>query len=77
MIANSRQKWHFADSLGGEKYNFFKKHFKHMMPKPLQTHPSDCGFYTTYVASHLLMFRQEEKTGVGGFIVLSFESNYV
>ena len=52
-----------ANSLGREKYSFLKKHYKQMMPQPLQPHPSVCGFYTIYVAFHLFEFRHEEITG--------------
>ena len=44
MIANSRQKLYFADSLGRKKYSFLKQHYEQMMPEPLQSHPSVCGF---------------------------------
>ena len=45
MIANFRQELYFADSLGCTKYSFFKQHYKQMMPAPLQSHPSVCGFF--------------------------------
>ena len=77
MIANSRQKLYFADSLGRKKYSFFKQQFEQMMPEPLQSHPSVCGFYTIYAAFHLFKFRQEEITGVHDVNVLSFKSNYM
>ena len=77
MIANSRQKMYFADSLGRKKYSFLKKQYEQMMPEPLQSHPSVCGFYTIYEAFHLFKFRQEENTGVHDVIVLSFISNYM
>ena len=48
-----------------------------MMPAPLQSHPSVCGFYTIYAAFHLFKFRQEEITGVHDVNVLSFISNYM
>ena len=75
MIANSRHEFYFADSLGREKYSFLKQHYKQMMPAPLQSHPSVCGFYTIYAAFHLFKFRQEEITGVHDVNVLSFISN--
>ena len=77
MIANSRQKLYFADSLGREKYSFLKQQYKQMMPEPLQSHPSVCGFYTIYAAFHLFKFRQEEIRGVHDVNVLSFISNYM
>ena len=77
MIANSCQKLYFADSLGREKYSFLKQHYEQMMPEPLQSHPSVCGFYTKYAAFHLFKFRQEEITGVHDVNVLSFISNYM
>ena len=77
MIANSRQKLYFADSLGRKKYSFLKQQYEQMMPEPLQSHPSVCGFYTIYAAFHLFKFRQEEITGVHDVNVLSFISNYM
>ena len=76
MIANSREKLYFADSLGRKKYSFLKQQYEQMMPEPLQSHPSVCGFYTIYAAFHLLKFRQE-ITGVHDVNVLSFISNYM
>ena len=77
MIANSRQKLYFADSLGRKKYSFFKQQYEQMMPEPLQSLPSVCGFYTIYSAFHLFKFRHEEITGVHDVNVLSFISNYM
>ena len=64
MIANFRHELYFADSLGCKKYSLLKQHFKQMMPAPLQSHPSVCGFYTIYAAVHHFKFQQEEITGV-------------
>ena len=72
MIVNSRQKLFFADSLGRKKYSFLKQQYEQMMPEPLQSHPSVCGFYTIYAAFHLFKFPQEEITGVHDVNVLSF-----
>ena len=58
-IANSCQILYFADSLGREKYSFFKQQYEQMMPEPLQSHPRVCGFYTIKAAFHLFKFRQE------------------
>ena len=77
LIANSRQILYFADTLGGEMYSFLKQHYEQMMPEPLQSHPSVCGFYTIYAAFHLFKFRQEEITVVHDVNVLSFISNYM
>ena len=77
MIANSRQKLYFADSLGRKKYSILKQQYEQMMPEPLQSHSSVCGFYTIYAAFHLFQFRQEEITGVHDVNVLSFISNYM
>ena len=77
MIATSCQKLYFADSLGREKYSFLKQQCEQMMPQPLQSHPSVCGFYTIFAACHLLIFRQEEITGVHGVNVLSFIKIYM
>ena len=76
MIANSRQKLYFADSLGRKKYSFLKHQYEQRMPDPLQSHPSVCGFYTIYAAFHLFKFRLEEIKGVHDVNVLSFISNY-
>ena len=78
MIANFRHKLYFADSLGCKEYSFLNnQQFKQMMPAPLQSHRSVCGFYTIYVAFHLFKFQQEEITGVHDVNVLSFISNYI
>ena len=78
MIAIFRQKLYFAESLGCKGYSFLNnQHYKQMMPAPLQSHPSLCGFYTTYAAFHLFKFRQEEFTGVHDVKVLSFISNFM
>ena len=63
-IAKSCQELYFADSLGRKKYSFLKHQYEQMMPEPLQSPPSVCGFYTIYAAFHLFKFRQEETTGV-------------
>ena len=76
-IANSRQKLYFAYSLGRKMYSFLKQQYEQMMPEPLQSHPSVCGFYTVYAAFHLFKFRQKEITGVHDVNVLSFISNYM
>ena len=77
MIANSRQKLYFADSLGRRKYSFLKQHYEQMIPEPLQSRPSVCGFYTIHTAFHLFKLRQEEITGVHDVNVLSFIVNYM
>ena len=46
MIANFRHEVYFEDSLGRKGYSFLNKHYKQMMPAPVQSHPSVCGFYT-------------------------------
>ena len=75
-IANCRRKLYFADSLGRKKNSFLKQQYEQMMPEPLQSHPSVCGFYTVYAAFHVFKFRQEEIAGVHDVNVLSFISNY-
>ena len=77
MIANSRQTLYFADSLGRKKYSFLKQRYEQIMPEPLQSHPSVCGFNTIYAAFHLFKFRREEITGVHDVNVLSFISKYM
>ena len=77
MIANSCQKLYFADSLGRKKYSFLKQQYEQMMPDPLQSHPTVCGFYTIYAALYLFKFRQEEITGVHDVNVLSCIINYM
>ena len=76
-IANSCQKLYFADSLGRKKYSFLKQQNEEMVPEPLQSHPSVCGFYTIYAAFHLFKFRQEKISAVHDVNVLSFISNYM
>ena len=78
MIANFRHELYFADSPGRKGYSFLNnQHYKQMMPAPLQSHQSVCGFYTIYAAFRLFKFRQEEITGVHNVNVLSFISNYM
>ena len=77
MIANSCQNISFAESLGRKKYSFLKQQYEQVMPEPLLSHPSVCGFYTIYAAFHLFKFRQEETAGVHDVNVLSFISNYM
>ena len=78
MIANFQHELYFADSLGRKEYSFLNnQHYKQMMPAPLQSNPSVCGFYTIYAAFHLFKFPQEEITGVHDVDVLSFISNYI
>ena len=77
MIANCRHILYFADCHGRKKYSFLKQQYEQMMPEPLQSHPSVCGFYTIYAAFHLLKFRQEEITIVHGVNVLLFISNFI
>ena len=77
MLANSRKQLFFADSLRRKKYSFLKQQYDQMIPGPLQSYPSVCGFYTIYADFHLIKFRQEETTGVHDVNVLSFISIYV
>ena len=56
MLANFRHELYFADSPGRKGYSFLKQHYKQMMPAPLQSHPSVCGFYTIFAAFHLTSF---------------------
>ena len=65
VIANFPHELSFADILGCKAYSFLNnQQYKQMMPAPLHSHPSVCGFYTMHAAPHLLKFRQEEITGV-------------
>ena len=78
MIANFQQELYFADSLGCKWYSFLNnQNYKQMIPAPLQSHPSVCGFYTLHAAFHFFKFRQEEIAGVHDVNVLSFISNYM
>ena len=77
MIADTCQKLVFADSPGRKRYSFLNQQYEQMMPQPLQSYPSICGFYTIKAAFHLFKFRQEETTGVHDVIALSFISNYM
>ena len=77
MIANSRQKLYFADSLARKRYSFLTQQYEQMMPEPLQSDPSVCDFYTIYAAFHLFNFRQEDITGVHDVNVISFIGNYM
>ena len=51
--------------------------YEQMMPEPLQSHPSVCGFYTIYATFHLFKFWQEDITGVHDVNVISFMSNHM
>ena len=76
VIAEFRHEFYFADSLGCKRFSFFNsQHYKQMMPAPLKSHPSVCGFYTTNAAFHLFKFQQKEIRGVHDVNVLSFISN--
>ena len=77
MIAKSRRKLYFADSLGLKTYSFFRQQYEQIMPEPLQSLPRVCGFYTIYAAFHLFKFRQEKLTGVHDVNVLAFIGNYM
>ena len=77
MIAKFRDQLYFADSLGRKKPSFLKQHYKQMMPAPLQSQTSVCGFYTIYAAFHLFKFRQEEITGVHDVNLLSIINNHM
>ena len=59
MFANSHQVLFFAQFLGREKYSFLKQHSKQIMPEPLQSTPSVCGYHTIYAAFHL--FHHDKK----------------
>ena len=61
MIANSRQILCFAVSLGRKMCSSVKQQYEEMIPEPLQSHPSVCGFYTIYEAFHFFKFWREEK----------------
>ena len=76
MIANTRQILYFADFLGRKKYSFLKQHYEQIMPEPLQSHSSVCGFYAIYAAFYPFKFRQEETSRVHDVNALSFISNY-
>ena len=78
MIANFQPELYFADSLGCKGCSFLNnQNYKQMMPAPLQSHPSVCGFYTIYAAFHLFKFQQKEITGFHDVNVLSFISKYM
>ena len=78
MIANFRHELYFAGSPGCKGYSFLNnQHYKQMMPAPLQSHPSVCGFHTIYAGFHLFKCRQEEITRFHDVNVLSFISNYM
>ena len=62
----------FAESLGREKYIFFKQHYKQMMTVPLQSHA-----YKFYATFHVFNFRQDETNGVHDVNVISLKSIYM
>ena len=79
MIANFRHDLYFADSLGCKRYSVLNnnQHHQQLMPAPLQSHSSVCGFYTILAAIRLFKFRQEEFTEVHDVNVLSFINSYM
>ena len=80
MNASFRHELYFADSVGCKGYSFVNnnnQHYKQMMPAPLQTHPSVCGFYAISAALHLSNYQQENVTRVHDVNVLSFISNHM
>ena len=78
MIAKFRHELYIAEYLGCKGYSFLNnQHYKQMMPAPLQSHTSVCGFYTIYAAFHLFKFRHVEITGVHDVNVLSLISKFV
>ena len=78
MIANFRHELCFTDFLGRKRCSFLNnQHYKQMMPAPLQSHPSVCGFWTNHAAFHRFKFQQEENTGVHDVNVLSSISFYM
>ena len=80
MIANLWHEFFLVDSLGCKRYSFSNNNnqqYKQMMPVPLQSHPSVCGFYTLYAAFHLSKFQEDETAGVHDVNVLSLRSNYM
>ena len=78
MIAKIRHEFSFADSPGCKGYSFFNnQHYKQLIPAPLQSHPSVCGFYILYAAFRLFKCQQEENTGVHHVNVLSFVCIYM
>ena len=76
-VRNFCQIFYFTDCLGRKKYCFFSQQYEKMMPEPLESHPSVCGFYKIYAAFHLFKFLQEEITGVHDVNVLLFISNNI
>ena len=68
---------YFADSLDRGKYSLLKQQYEQMMPEPLQSHPSVCGFYKIHAAIQLFKFRQEVIRRVHDVNVLSIISNYM
>ena len=69
LIAKRSHNLYFADSFGREVHSFLKQQYKQMMPEPLQSPPSVCGFYTIYAAFHFVMYRQETIIGFHDFSV--------
>ena len=57
-IANFCHELYFKGFLG--RASFPKQQYKQMMPEPLQSHRSACGFYAIYAAFDLFKFQQEE-----------------
>ena len=75
MVANSCHKLYLADSSG--RCSLLRQRYKQMMPEPLQSHPSVCGFYVIYAAFQFFKFRREEITGVHNVNALSVLRNHI
>ena len=61
MTTTSRQILYPANSLGHERYSFFKQQNEQIMPEPLQSHPSVYCFYMIYAVFNLIKSRQKRK----------------
>ena len=75
MIETSCHFLYSLDSFGHGGYSFLKQQYVEMVPEPLQSHSSVCGFSTITAAFHLFRFRQKETTGSHDVNGLSFLSN--
>ena len=61
MIANSRQRLYFADSIGRKKYSFLKQHYEQMMPEPLESHPSAFAVSTRFMQLFISPYSDKKK----------------
>ena len=77
MVHRKFYKMYSADSLGQNRYHFFKPHYNLIMPTSRQSHPYVCGFYIFRAAFQLFKVRHKDINGFQDSDVFSYLSNYI